>query len=325
MHNIVSRRCGVLALVLLMAGCGGGSDAPNAPPVSVTPPPPAPTPPPTSTAAPSANYASAFDFSTNRSFESPLAEVRTYERYEASSPTFYVYEKSEAVLNLDPRAARFDYLVQPQTLTATIGAETTFFNQPSTLSGSPGVILTYGQNVDGEVQSFHYVRPREDYRYVSGNRMLLSRSSHLSGPVIRWDTERYFLLGTPTLVTDVPTSGAFGYSARLSSSPAAYRGLGGFDATSTLTFDAATSRLTGTMLAAPVSWVTGTTPTKATLIFSGNETDGVMKGTISSPDSGYSGEFVGRLYGPAGAEMGIIFTLVADNWNVAGQTTARKN
>ena len=65
-----------------------------------------------------------------------------------------------------------------------------------------------------------------------------------------------------------------------------------------------------TMAAPQASYLTGTTPERATLILSGTiEARNQITGTITSPDSGYSGRFVGRLFGPQGAELGVMIEL----------------
>jgi hypothetical protein len=92
-----------------------------------------------------------------------------------------------------------------------------------------------------------------------------------------------------------------------------------------LSFDHASRAIGGTLLASNISGVAGTTPLQANLTFSGTVTNGVARGIITSSDTAFNGNFVGRLYGPQGAELGLVFTITRGEWSIAGLVAARKS
>ena len=325
--NSLGRALVTVGSAALLTSCGGGGGGESqSPPVQVTPTPPVltPSPTPTPTPTPSPTYLTVFDFSRDLSFETPVAEVRVTERYDASSPRYYVFDSATGTLLHDLRAATIDYRAATQSLTIAVGSESTSLPREA-LAERTADILRYGQTVSDITTAFQLVRPAPTFQYVSGNRMTRFGSERIdNGPLTRYDIERYFLLGTPTLASDVPSSGTASYSSYLTTSTVTFDGGTGLGATGTLSYDFATRQLSGTFAASQTGWRSENTPVQATLVFSGTEQNGLIRGRISSPDSAYSGEFVGRLLGPAGTELGLVLTITANGKSAAGQVTAKK-
>ena len=333
MNAFSSRHAGALLIILLASGCGGGGSSgvgggePIGTPAPPSTPSPTPTPPPTSqpTPAPSPTYETVFDFARDQSFVTQVAEVRVTERYKADAPRFYVFESAQANLHSDVRAATIDYRAGPQSLTVAFGTETaTFASQ--TLTDRTNDVLRYARNEPDLTTSFRLVRPAAGFRYLGiGTHAIFSSGFPDNGPKATFDVERLVLTGNPTLLSDLPTSGAATYSGPLITTTVSFDGGSGLNASGKLSFDFASSQVNGTFVASQGGWATGTTPVRATLVFAGSALNGYIRGKIASPDSGYSGEFVGRMFGPGGAEMGLLFTIVRDGKGSAGQVAALKN
>jgi hypothetical protein len=265
-----------------------------------------------------------FDFARDQLFETQVAEVRVTERYKSDVPPYYYFEAAIATLNQNFAAAKIDYRGASQLLTVTFGTETTEFPKTS-IEFQTADGLQYHRLNDGEGRGFRIVRPGPSFQYSSFSRQTHSGSGFPdAGSKVGFDIERYFLLGAPTLVSDLPSTGTASYSAGLLTSTVTYDGGSGLGANGTLSFNFATHQVSGTFAATQGAWRTGTTPVSATLVFSGTEQNGTLKGQITSPNSGYVGEFVGRLFGPQGTELGLVFTIVRDGKGSIGQLAAKK-
>jgi hypothetical protein len=137
----------------------------------------------------------------------------------------------------------------------------------------------------------------------------------------RIDTTRFFLAGYRTLPTDVPTSGQKTFRCYLVSSTVSYDGGSGLEGFANLSVDFDRNRFDVTFSAHQSGWSTATGPVNATLAFSGSidPIDHSLSGPVSSPDSGFAGQFYGHLFGPQAAEIQIIFVMSKQNKGVAGQ------
>lgn len=315
-----ARPCVAACFALLLTSCGGGggggSEPTAAPAITVSPPPPVTTLPPPTTPAP--NYASAFDFSTDRQFTGPYSEVTLNERYDASSPDLYVFENTQKLIAEGSQSGALDYRVAQKSLAITAGGKTTTFAREAIAQTPAGLVLNYAQSTDGLLSTFTLGQPKLEYSYLTANRMTVANS-----PVS--DTERFFLFGSETLGSDLPSSGSSTYAATALTSASSYLAPSGLDLKGSLSLNHASRGITGTLLASQLTSVTGTTPIQANLTFSGTITNGVARGTITSSDNTFAGNFVGRLYGPQGAEIGLVFTITRGEWSIAGLVAARKS
>jgi hypothetical protein len=306
-----------VSFAFLLTSCGGGGSSEPAPAPVITVPPPAPVvtvPPP---AAPAPTYASAFDFSADRQFAGHYAEVTLTERNDATSPDLYVFESTRTLIAESSQSGSVDYRAAQQSLSITAGGTTTAFPREAIAHLPIGLVLNYSQSTEGLLSTFTLARPRPEYQYLTASRMTVANS-----PVS--DTDRFFLFGSETLGSDLPSSGSTTYVATALTSAASYLAPSGLDMKGNLSLNHGSRAISGTLLASQISSVAGTTPLQANLTFSGTVTNGVARGTITSSDSAFTGSFVGRLYGPQGAEVGLVFTITRGDWSIAGLVTARK-
>lgn len=307
-----------VGFALLLTSCGGGGASEPAPAPVITVPPPAPviTVPPPTTPAPT--YGSAFDFSADRQFAGSYAEVTLTERKDATSPDLYVFESTRTLIAEGSQSGSLNYRAGQQSLSITAGGTTTAFPREAIALSPTGLVLNYAQSTDGLLSTFTLVRPRPEYQYLTANRMTVANS-----PIS--DTDRFFLFGAETLGSDLPSAGSTTYAATALTSAPSYLAPGGLDMKGNLSLDHGSRAIGGTLLASQISSVTGTTPLQANLTFSGTVTNGVARGTITSSDSAFTGSFVGRLYGPQGAELGLVFTITRGEWSIAGLVAARRS
>jgi hypothetical protein len=210
------------------------------------------------------------------------------------------------------------YRAAQQSLSISAGGTTTAFPREAIAQSPTGLVLNYAQSTDGLLSTLTLFRPRPEYQYLTANRMTVANS-----PVS--DTERFFLFGSETLSSDLPSSGSTTYSATALTSASSYLASSGLEMKGNLSFDHASRAIGGTLLASNISGVAGTTPLQANLTFSGTVTNGVARGIITSSDTAFNGNFVGRLYGPQGAELGLVFTITRGEWSIAGLVAARKS
>lgn len=323
-----SRHAVALALMLTASGCGGGGGGTGGGGGSIGAPPPisAPTPSPTPAPAPSPTYATLFDFSRDGSFDTQVADVRVSRRYNENAPSLYEFASAQATLYPDQRAATVDYRAGPQSLTIASGTQTSAFDaqtlRSQTLDG-----FRYARVEPSSSDSFLLLRPQAAFRYLAfSNQTLSFEGVPDNGRRVSVDVNRYFLIGVPTEVSDLPTSGISSYPALLDVRTVTFEGGGGgFGATGTLAFDFGTGQLSGSIVASQSGGASGAAPVRATLVLSGSALNGYIRGRVTSPDSGYAGDFVGRFYGPRGAELGLVFALSRDGIGSAGQLVALKS
>jgi hypothetical protein len=319
----VKLNCGVRTYVaasfaLLLTACGGGGGSEPTPSVIIVQQPPIAgtgtvvTPPPVPT------YASAFDFSADRQFAGPYAEVTLTERTDATTPDLYLFESSRMLIAEGSQSGSLSYRAAQRSLTITAGGTTTVFAREAIAQSPAGLVLNYAQSTDGLLSTFTLGRLKPEYQYLTANRMTVANSATS-------DTERFFLFGSETLGSDLPSSGSSTYTAAAQTSAPAYLAPGGLDLKGNLSLDNASKVIGGTLVASQTSTVAGTPPVQANLTFTGTVTSGVARGTITSSDGAFTGNFVGRLYGPQGAELGLVFTITRGEWSIAGIVTARKN
>jgi len=115
----------------------------------------------------------------------------------------------------------------------------------------------------------------------------------------------FALIGAPTSISELPTTGTSTYRLTVAQ-------IGTSAAGQALVVDAATRRITGTVAIT----LTGGAST-INVVFQGtvDPQTGRLAGTAVTADGAYAGAFQGRLYGPAGAEIGMIFDLADRSGN----------
>jgi hypothetical protein len=138
-------------------------------------------------------------------------------------------------------------------------------------------------------------------------------------------TTKYFLIGDRMAPAEIPTPGILSYSVTLETSVVGRNRGGGFAAPGTLTIDFSQKTVTARLNATQSSYVTGTTPDCATLLFNGKISSTGISGNITSPDTEYTGAFTGDIFGPRAIETGLVFTLSRpDGVRAAGKLVARQ-
>jgi hypothetical protein len=121
--------------------------------------------------------------------------------------------------------------------------------------------------------------------------------------------DRRYVTGTATLPRDVPTSRTATYTSLFTSASQTATAVNGFNKNNAeLTIDYSTNKVSGTVTATSTSSSEPTGTLAVTLNGQLNPATGRVSGTLTSPD-GFTGPFSGRLYGPAGVEFGLAFTL----------------
>lgn len=283
-----------LALVLTLAACGddgNGSAQPSGMPTqtpSPTPAPaptptPAPTPAPTPTPVPTpapapapSAYSPVFDFSRDRLIPAELVSVQT---------------NGDAYPTVTPFSRNLSYVASTTTLDfGTVG----HWQGPQIqIDSKNNVLAAKGYLVDGAYPVLRIAEP-DGYTYVASGYFGQQRGGEISTSM-----EQYFVLGTRTLVGDLPsvTSRVFKLVG----------GEGGQRASSgSLTLDVTTKRVSGTFDAYfgskfPALMLLDGTYDPATGSYTG--TIQLMSNTSPSP---FQGTFFGYLFGPAGVETGIV-------------------
>lgn len=281
--------------VMMLVSCGGGGDgSPSAGPIAT----PAPPPPP-----PSPAYASARDFTNDRSGQGFASRIERFRPYGSPTPNW----QDVAIETIDTLGTVFfTYRANPKSYIASFGAEQRTFSQ----------ITPYDQtNLIGD-QDYRESDPLPLHRFFR----LVERNPGNSNDrlayvgFVGWSTfEAPFLLngvqgerevtrghlyGQSTVSTDLPTSGRSTYD------------LGRFDFAVAedveFTIDWSTGVITGRgRLACPNGQnCSGNDPGEVT--FSGTfDGSNRFRGTIAG-SAGYTGKFAGSFYGPRAAEVGLV-------------------
>lgn len=316
-HSVLRCTLGV-GLAVALASCGGGGGG-TAPPIAAPPPATPPSPP----SPPVVTYANAFDFTRDFFYESQMAEVTVVETYNAASPRFYDVTSATALLQRSFTAARITYEAATRSAAITIGAETTRFAAADLLNSTPDILRYLRQSTAAlQYEEFRYSRFQSGINYLAGNNQSLELNE-VTGNNPRTITrrDRYFLLGLPTAPIDLPAAGNPSFVATLEGATAIGNSRTGLFDRKSLALDFGTGRVTGAfVLPAP----SGSNSATVTVRFDGtlDRADNRIEGRITSPDSAYTGNFTGRLFGPRGIELGLIFTLSDGNRGVAGQVIA---
>lgn len=308
----------MLPLALVACGGGGGSGGGTSGGVPVVAA-PTPTPSPVATATPTPSYALAFDFTRDRSFEAIGTDAR-YIFESASSPP----RSRDIVTRLidDAAGLRIDYVAAREETTLGAGLRTPDTYPGSLITSRSTGGFTYTRD-DG---TLGITRPGQNFgfpfafEYVAA---VIQEASSRAAP----DTNilsRRLLIGTPTVEGDVPTGGSLSYLASLNASVLQTAGFTGFtvndDPRVSVDFAANT---VNAAIAARRTRSDGTVE-NATFTLNGrlDRTNNRLSGTVALSNGG-AGTFVGRLYGPRGAELGVSFTVLRGDERLVGLVLAK--
>ncbi len=308
-----------------LTSCGGDN---SSDPIAVVPAPtptpaptpsPTPTPTPTPAPTPAPTYDTAFDFSRDFSFFTQQSSVSSTS-LTGAAPSF------NASLN-QPTTSAVSYRRADGQFASNLDLFADTFIETNTALERRYVIPA---TANRRASSFSFRVPSADYRYSAFGVYSLPLGRVLgTAQVVDTAEYRYQLIGVPTVVSDLPKTGSTTYPIRYSCSL-----LSGSTATSSaeilasMTINHATGAVTATLPnSAQSCFNNGPTFWPATLTFTGtiDNTTNQITGTISSVDSGFTGNFVGRLFGPAGVEAGLVFIVNRGGFAlVAGQVLGRR-
>jgi hypothetical protein len=263
----------------------------------------------------------------DRSFVGQLVTVRTTERYVSDTAPFYAIEAQDAELRPARSAAEWDYRAS-RSISVRLPSETVALTATD-VSRSDANSVEWRRPLVGSTRGDAALLARlSPYEYVYVATQDTREDVRTPGTSAAYrDTTRYGLLGERTRDGDAPTAGTTTYAALLTTSPVARNRGGGFTVfdAPTIVVDHATGQVTARFNAVQQSYVTGTEPARATLVFTGTLTASGLTGTITSPDTGYTGSFAGDLFGPRAVEMGLVFTLSRpDGDRAAGRLFGRR-
>lgn len=319
----------IMSAALCLVACGGGGGSEGS--VQVVPAPvPSPTPAPMPTATPipppTFTYGS-FDILQNRVFAGQVATVTTVERYTSDTAPFYSVESQQASLQTSRSALELSYDAS-KLLVIRFAGETAVFNPAEvSFTNADGVKWQRTRTVTARGDAATFARfPNMEYVYIAEQQVDEDAREPNAAAAFR-DTMRYFLIGERTQDGDIPLSGTTSYAVDLNTTRVGRNRGGGFSifGAVALAIDHANGSVTARLSAQQGSYITGTTPETATLVFSGTISPNGISGVITSPDSSYTGVFTGNLFGPRGIEVGVVFTLTRpDGVRAAGRLFGRR-
>ena len=304
-HKVLARSVASSALLALTA-CGGGGGTGGSTPIAVVPgstpmPMPMPMPMPAATATPTPSaaptvpaYATANDFTRDLVIDGQLGF--TIDTFEPASGGSYTFVGGSMFAN-DARYT-LAYTVSPDTARLTLnGAVDSYTTMELNYAGTQRyyrrlgeadllVGLETGRTATSTTKIGSALYTPETRAGIAGQRRSL----------------RMAVAGRPTLAADALPS------------PLSFRGLalvlGGttdralFASTDTLSFS-----LTGDGLVQGYVSVLGFGGTQVILTFSGtlDRATNSIQGTIADTRAGFAGQFRGQLFGPNGAELGLVY------------------
>ncbi|MET0269933.1 MAG: hypothetical protein ABW173_05845, partial [Sphingomonas sp.] len=282
--------------------------------------PPAPAPTPTFT------YVD-FDLSQDRVFAGQVASASTTERYTSDVAPFYTIESQDASLERNRGALELAYAASRSLVIRFAGETVTFAPADVQSSSGEGIVWRRARDTSrrGDAATFGRLQNHR-YVYVAVQDIDEDVRQPNTAAAFR-TTTRYLLIGERTRDGDVPTSGMSSYEAFLGTTTVGRNRGGGLTLSGggTLSVDHATGTFNARLNVVQGSIPTGTEPERATLVLEGTVTTSGVTGTITSPDSGYTGQFTGDLFGPRAIETGMVLTLSRpDGTRAAGRLFGRR-
>ncbi|MFC0204390.1 HupA family protein [Novosphingobium soli] len=306
------------ALPLLLAACGGGDSGSPTPAPVVTP---APTPTPTAPVEPPAAtfHTKIFDFTTaSWTRYGPGVEMNTFKRYEPSGvPNYHLFDHQESELHTAGSTAEINYALPTEEISLKYRGYYTGFTKDQIVS-SGDWFRYYSKRVPCNPTSvndtcayetldvtqsmlFEYVAVG---KYQRGGKRFDDTSD---------ETMRYFVFGSDSVSSEMPTASTLTYEAGIVTSHPDYDKVGsssGYQGTGSLTVNFAAGTLEATI---PAKTVTsqGDLPFRDdTFKLTGTIASKIrMAGDIVNADGKYAGKFVGAFYGPSGSQLGVVLRL----------------
>ena len=311
---------------LLLAGCGGGSGSGTGDNgtavVPGAPSSPLPTPTPSPTQSPALTYANAFDFSRDRSFQALGASLRVIRPFNTNASEIEsVLQPNDSTISASYTAGTGSILVRYE------GVQSTVSGAPATRSDSE-IAWTQGPTATSRSEVVAFVPPLPRYQSIIWGRFATQTTLPMSAGVE--DVNRLLLAGSSTVPADIPTIGGAGFAPILRATAQTTNGPRLFSETGNVTMrvEYATRIFT-----ASIPYLeTGSDPSRAPetggLTFSGtlNPITNEVSGSVYSYDTSWSGAFTGRLYGPGGDELGVIFAMrrAGDGARAVGELAGKR-
>lgn len=304
------QRVATTCLMLILSSCGGASTDGGSPVVVVPGPTPTiaptPLPSPSPSASPSPVYEEAFVLSRDRAFAAIGVELTGV----GQSPTnsFEYSSMASGIINpADSPTISFIAATEEARLTLRNGA-------PRIYPGSSISLRMSDRRVYTEADGFFSIaQPGPTLgtfpmplKYV----LLAAQSSTTRNATNTFNIlERRFVAGASTLASDVPRTGSRSYRVLLTSASLSGTSPNGFvaqDATLAINFNS--GAVSGTIVTA--STVSNEPARQITFVITGqlSSTSNRIVGSVATMGNG-TGVFAGELYGPAGTEMGLAFSI----------------
>ncbi|MCB4861104.1 hypothetical protein K7W03_16045 [Sphingobium sp. PNB] len=292
------KRAFILSCAFLCSCGGGESDNGQviSPPSPTPNPAPTPTPSPTPTPAPS--YPIAFDPSQDFSFAALAVEHMLQDEK---------FDLGETAFNRGTLDTFIKYTASTKSLQASFDGDFMEFNA-SEMNIDRSDLINYSRSLSYGYQRLGVGRPRSDILYIneagqSSSIQDVSAPSQADTKIV----ERIYLGGSATTLPDIPRSGTSNYSSNLAISQRGPQNNTIVASNFYVKIDHQTGEITATISAydalQPVTYLTlnltGTISSSGTSI----------SGDVTSIDGKYSGQFIGRLFGPKGIELGLLFKM----------------
>ena len=287
---------------LCLSGCGGdsGGGSTSVPPVT-----PTPTPAPTPTPTPTPTYAIALDFTQLSTSHARGVEVSTPQDW--NPPTGFVATYSDPILNTANDAAEMTYDPSVESFLFRFGTDAVGSSKADIVSQDVDS-RTYSHAYNGGRSLIKIYRPRANFEYVN---VLKQLRNYNNGGVQLNHINRYITYGSETRLDDTPKVGSSSYSVGFAASLANIGDGDDLGGSGSLDVNFDTGVVSGSIPLDQITPISPVTDIHLVIKFTGtySSVTNDFSGHISSSDGSVSGDFTGKLYGPKGAELGIIFFL----------------
>lgn len=325
------RGASAVAALLMLGACGGGSSGSAGPGVTIPPVTPTPTPTSTPTPPPTIAYSNALDLGRSWQIASEYAVVTVQRAYAPGLPrNLGPVQFANARLDQLRDAARYGY--DPRTLAYALnvdGRAIAFAAADKEVVAPEGFVTRLFRINEKSTAMFRLALQSRSSAYFAFSQLQIYDSGLFeSGAEVTRDLDYRFLLGDETQNGDRPLSGSALYAGVLEASSVSYDGSGLlYSEEARLSFDASNRRISGTIATAQGSWPTGTEQVRAALHFDGSydPAGNILSGQITDDLGGFAGRFRGRLFGPTGREIGLIFAISRAGKGVVGTVSLVRN
>lgn len=310
-------RIAALASVFLIGACseGGGSGSIVAPAPTPTPAPapapsPTPTPTPTPSPTPSPTPAPSPPPVAGASYVR-YADVFTSRTSQSACSGLILQGQPPAIMPATAYGAglTFRFVATPQVYSISgSGGLSIGYAGRDVDPAAPGTELAYLRTIDAGVERFSISRPAPDSVGLDYVRLAAVSTPALGAPRLY-----QCVIGVPTLTGDVPAAGIVGYPRSQVGAIVYVRdqpyAISPGSAAVTVDFAARTATVDFSLVGTPMG-AGGPDIAIGSFIASGaiDPATGSFTGTVASGDRSVSGTATGRLFGPQGSELGIVFS-----------------